>query len=214
MSLRLAWMLALLGMLSGASDGRTGNARYAQQNYAAAEAAYRAGLRATDDTTGAVYAALQHNLGLALHQQQKHREALQAFRAGARAAASDAEAARAYYNAGNTSVTMGALQTALRLYRQALLRMPTMDAARHNYEVLKQELARRQKQRRTPASAIEPSAYARQLKQQADRLVARQQYDAAYALLSEGLRQDSTVRAYGDFMRRVQDIVEINVRHP
>ncbi|HKL87713.1 MAG TPA: hypothetical protein VJ884_01835, partial [Salinibacter sp.] len=63
--------------------------------------------------------------------------------------------------------------------------------------------------RSQPSPDVEPSAYARRLKKKAEALVARQQYGAAVDSMQRGLRRDSTVAAYRDFLARLTDVAEI-----
>ena len=206
---RFALLLLLLGLFgdTGAEHGRSGNTLYEQGQYAAAATAYRDGLAALDDTTGAVYAALQNNLGAALHRQKQFSAARSAFKRAARTAPALDERVRARFNAATAAAGLGSLRAALRDYRQVLLMDPTHTPARYNYEFLKRKLARGS---RSPAQPdVEPSPYARRLKKKAESLVARRQYGAAVDSMQRGLRRDSTVAAYQDFIARLTDVAEI-----
>jgi len=207
---RLALVLLLFGLFgdTGAEHGRTGNALYEQERYSAAEGAYRDGLAALDDTTGAVYAALQNNLGAALHRQEQFGEARTAFRRAARAAPTARERTRARFNAGTAAAAQGRLREALADYKQVLLSAPTHEAARYNYEVLKRRLAER-RSGGADSPDVEPSDYARRLKEKAEALVSERRYEAAAALMREGLRKDSTVAAYRAFLGRLDDVSQI-----
>lgn len=207
---RCALILLLFGLFGdeGAKQGRAGNALYEQKRYVEAESVYREGLAAHEDTTGAVYAALQNNLGAALHRQERFGEARSAFQRAVRAAPASDARVRALFNAATAAAGAGSLTSALEDYKEALLLDPTHDAARYNYEYLKRQLAKRRSGGRPPPD-IEPSPYARRIKKKAEALVARQAYDSAATLMQEGLQEDSTVAAYHDFMRRLDDISEI-----
>jgi tetratricopeptide (TPR) repeat protein len=209
MPARLALVLLLFGLLgdTGAEHGRSGNALYEQGQYAAAATAYRDGLAAIDDTTGAVYAALQNNLGSALHRQKQFAAARSAFERAARAAPSLDERVRARFNAATAAAGLGNLKAALRDYREVLLMDPTHAPARYNYEFLKRQLT--SGRRSQPPPDVEPSPYARRLKKKAEALVARQRYGAAVDSMRRGLRRDSTVAAYQDFIARLTDVAEI-----
>lgn len=206
---RCALILLLLGLFgdTGAEHGRSGNALYEQEQYTEAEAAYRDGLAAVDDTTGAVYAALQNNLGAALHRQKKFAEARTAFRRAVQAAASREARTRALFNAGTAAAGAGRLKTALTDYKEVLLLDPGHDAARYNYEFLKRQLAQRRGGR--PPPDVEPSAYARRLRKKAEMLVGQERYEEAADLMTEGLQKDSTVAAYRDFIGRLDDVAQI-----
>ncbi len=209
MPARLALVLLFLGLFgdTGAEHGRTGNALYEQGQYAEAERAYRDGLVALDDTTGAVYSALQNNLGAALHRQKQFTEARTAFRRAARAAPTLDERVRSRFNAATAAAGVGNLTAALRDYRQVLLMDPTHAPARYNYEVLKRKRASRRRSQSSPD--VEPSPYARRLKKKAEALVARQKYEAAADSMQRGLQRDSTVAAYRDFIGRLTDVAQI-----
>ncbi len=208
MSARLALVVLLFGLFgdTGAEHGRSGNALYEQGQYAAAAEAYRDGLAALNDTTSAVYAALQNNLGAALHRQKQFGEARTAFRRAARTAPSLDERVRARFNAATAAAGTGTLSAALDDYRQVLLMDPTHSPARYNYEFLK-----RNRTSRAPRSTpdVEPSPYARRLKKKAEALVTRERYEAAADSMRRGLRRDSTVVAYRDFIGRLEDIAQI-----
>jgi tetratricopeptide (TPR) repeat protein len=209
MPARFALVFLLFGLFgdTAADHGRTGNGLYEQGQYAAAATAYRDGLALIDDTTGAVYAALQNNLGAALHRQEQFGEARTAFRRAARAAPTLDERVRARFNAATAAAGMGNLTTALRDYREVLLMDPTHSPARYNYEYLKRKLSSRRPSK--PPPDVEPSSYARRLKQKAEALVAREQYSVALDSMQEGLQRDSTVAAYRDFIGRLSDIKQI-----
>lgn len=213
MPARLTLILLLFGLLgdTGPEKGREGNALFEQEKYAAAADAYRAGLDILTDTTGAVYAGLQNNLGLALHRQDRLDAARTAFGRARRAASTDAERVRALFNAAAAAAEMGDQNAALQKYKQVLLLDPNHEAARFNYEYLK----RRQKsQSSEEPPTIEPSPFARRLKKRAETLVARTQYTTAAALMKDGLRKDSTVRAYRDFTTRIEEIAKIARSEP
>ena len=210
MAARLSLVLLLFGLFgdTGAEHGRTGNALYEQGQYAAAEDAYRDGLAAHEDTTDAVYAALQNNLGATLHRQQRFAAARSAFQRAVRAAGSEEERIRSLFNAATAAAGAGQLRAALAEYRQVLLMDPTHDPARYNYEYLKRQLA--QQESGGTAPDVEPSPYARRVKKQAESLVRQRQYGAAAQVLQNALSEDSTVAAYGPFIRRLEDVAQIS----
>jgi tetratricopeptide (TPR) repeat protein len=213
MTARAALILLLFGLFgdTGPEKGREGNALFEQETYAAAATAYRAGLDALPDTTGTVYADLQNNLGLALHRQDRLDAARTAFGRAQRAATTDAQRVRALFNAAATAAKLGDRTAALRKYRQVLLLDPSNEAARFNYEYLKR---RQESQSSGQPPNIEPSPFAQRLKERAETLVARTQYTTAAALMKDGMRRDSTVRAYRDFMRRIEEIARIARSEP
>lgn len=199
----------------GTGEGRRGNARYRAGDYAAAAEAYQAGLDALGpDAPAALTSALWNNLGLARHRQGQPQQAADAF-AQALAAASDAEGrARAAYNAGNAAAQSKQLRAALGFYEKALLADPAHDDARYNYEYVKRQLEKQEKKKKPkpsdPPPDIDPSDFAKRLKRQADSLVAQQRYRAAFNLMTGGLRQDSTVRAFQPFIQRTGTVADID----
>jgi len=203
-------LLILFGLFGdeGVEQGREGNELYEQGRYAEAEGLYRNGLAAHEDTTDAVYASLQNNLGVALLQQEAFRDARAAFKRARRTAPTEEARVRALFNAGTAAAGQGNISSALRRYRRVLLLDPSHDAARHNYEYLKRQRGQEQR-RRSESSQREPSPYARRIKKRADSLVVRRRYGEAAALMQKGLRRDSTVRAYHDFMERIDDVRDI-----
>ncbi len=205
---RAALILLLLGLLgdSGAGQGRDGNALFDQGRHVAAAETYRAGLDALDDTTGSVYAGLQNNLGLALHRQGRLGAARTALRKARRAATTDEERVRVLFNAATVAAEMNARTDALDHYRAVLLLDPTHEAARFNYEYLKRQAGA---DAGGDPPTIEPSPFAQKLKERADALVARTRYTTAAALLRDGMQKDSTVRAYRDFVTRIEEIAQI-----
>jgi len=192
---------------TGAERGREGNTLFEQGRFAEAEQVYRDGLAALTDTTGTVYVALQNNLGAVLLRQKTFSSARTAFERARRAAPSDTGRVQALFNEGTAAARQDDISTALDRYRRVLLADPSREAARHNYELLR----RRQSEDRQPPSreSIEPSAYARRLKKKAEALVARTNYQKAAALMRDGLQRDSTVRAYRDFITRIDEIHQI-----
>ena len=197
----------------GAADGRRGNALYEEGQYAEAAAAYRAGLQAlSDDAPAVLRTGLWNNLGLALYRLEEYGEARDAFDQARSAAATDAAYARAAYNAGNAAAAQGENEAALHGYRQALLHDPAHEDARFNYEFVQHQIKQSppQQQNSQPPPDIDPSAFARQLKAQADTLVGRDEYGPAARLMTQGLQRDSTVAAYRDFMTRLRDVAQID----
>lgn len=200
----------LLGADDGADEGRRGNALYESGDYAAAASAYRAGLNRHDGMNGALYTALWNNLGLALHRQEKYEDAAEAFQNAAEAADAHIHRARALYNAGNNAVAQDELETALGLYRQALIADENHADARFNYEYLKRQMAERQDQQSSSPDSIEPSEFARQLKRRAEAMAKNRRYEDAYRLMQDGLQQDSTVAAFRSFIMRLSDVAQID----
>ncbi len=124
---------------------------------------------------------------------------------GAGAAFADTPAQRAALaaDAGTAALLGGQPSRADSLLRVALRLAPGLARARRN-----QEIARRQGGDEPPAPPG-PSDFARELKAQADSLVAARQYPAALSVMQDGLARDSTVAAYADFIQRLGGVAEI-----
>ena len=212
-TLTLALAALLLSACGGAAgDGRRGNALYAAEDYAGAAAAYQEGLAAfEEDVPSDVRAGLSNNLGAAQYRLENYEGAREAFGASTRQATSDADRARAAYNRGNTAFALGDNPGALDAYRQALLLQPNHQDAKFNYEFVKRQM-QDQSQEDSPQERPEPSDYAKQLKAQAETLVAQRQYRAAHDLMMGGLQADPTVRAFEPFITRIGEVADINER--
>ncbi|HAA15984.1 MAG TPA: hypothetical protein DCE41_31490 [Cytophagales bacterium] len=104
-------------------------------------------------------------------------------------------------------------EDALAMYKRALKENPENAEARYNYEMLKKYLLRKEQEEQEEGESPEPpepSDYAKQLKEQADALVAQRKYNEALQLLVDGMQQDPSVAAYQGFMSRIQVISEID----
>lgn len=213
-ALLLSWTLFAA---DGVEEGREGNARYRSGAYAQARQAYGRGLAERDQhSASAITSALWHNLGLALHRTDSTQRAMAAFQSAIAAAPDSLARSRAAYNAGTAAAQAGHNQAALGRFRQALLTHPGHAEARFNFEVVKRELQRKKqkqkkkKKKNRPPPDVQPSAFAERLKARADSLVAQRQYKSAHQLMQQGLRRDSTVRAYRSFIQRTGAVAQID----
>ena len=207
----LAAALLLSACGGAADDGRRGNTLYAVEDYAGAAAAYAEGLAASEgDAPSDVRAGLSNNLGVAQYRLEDYEGARDAFGASAVWATSDAGRARAAYNEGNAAFALGDSEGALEAYRQALLLQPDHEDAKFNYEFVKRQMQEQSQEESSEQDRPEPSDYARQLKAQAETLVAQRQYRAAHDLMMGGLQADPTVRAFEPFITRIGEVADIN----
>ncbi len=144
----LLLLVLLLGLAGdGDKDGRRGNAHYKNGNYEAAADAYYRGLAAYETgTPDAAYYGLQNNLGAALHQQGDFALARPAFARAMETAPSQADFARAAYNAGNNAFREEQAEAALDFYKKALLADPANADAKFNYEFVKRRQQQQQQQ--------------------------------------------------------------------
>jgi tetratricopeptide (TPR) repeat protein len=192
-----------LGDAPGAADGRAGNALLAEGDHQSAAGRYEAGLVATTEESP-LRSRLFHNLGLARLEAEAPEQSLAAFDAAMAAAMTPEERALAAYNAGVAATLGRDLERALALFRRALLERPDFDDARYNYEVLRRFITPG-----PPPPPPDPSDFARELKAQADALVAERRYVDALALMIDGLEQDPSVMAYREFIDRLAGVVAI-----
>lgn len=213
MTARLGLILLLFGLFADtvAEQGREGNARFRDGEYAAADSLYRKALSALEDSTGTVYSGLQNNVGLALQRQSKYALAQEAYEEAIRSAVSDAGRVRSLFNGANAAAALGERKQALDYYEKVLLLDPTHEAARFNYEYLKRKHG---DPSGGPSANVDPSPYAKKLKRKAEALVAQTRYTTAAALMKDGLQRDSTVAAYRDFITRIEEVAQISRAEP
>jgi tetratricopeptide (TPR) repeat protein len=146
----LILLLALLTAFSGddpKKKGREGNILYAAGELTAAADAYRAGIAAIQaDGPGPVHAGLLNNLGAALYRQGDFGGAAASFTGSTHMSTDDPSRVRSFYNAGNALTKAEELESALDMYRQALLQDPSNLDAKFNYEFVKRQLQEQQQQ--------------------------------------------------------------------
>jgi tetratricopeptide (TPR) repeat protein len=197
---------------AGSGAGRDGLDLLRAGDGAAAEARFRAGLAAESDAqvTGragaALRAALWNGVGLALLALDDAPGAADAFDDAALWASDDSVAAVLLYNAGTALATAERWAPARDRLVRALIRRPHHADTRHNLEIVLRHL---QTESSTGGERPEPSEFARQLKEEADRLVAERRYADALTLLEDGLLQDSTVAAFNDAIERLRAVTGI-----
>lgn len=157
---------------------------------------------------------LHFNVGSALYRKEKFQEAFNAFQKSA-ATEDIALQQSAYYNQGNALYRLSKYQEAVAAYKQALELNPDDVDAKHNLELVRarlKEMADKQQQeqqQQQQQEQITPSEYAKQLKAEAERLVAMRRYREAYDLMSQGLNTDETVAAFQSFIDRIKTVVDI-----
>lgn len=101
-------------------------------------------------------------------------------------------------------------EAALSKFQSALIKDPTNEQARHNYEMLARWMQRDEERKNQDQNKPEPSDFAKRKKAEADRLVEQFRFNDALTIMQEAMAQDSTVAAYQDFMTTLQEVVEIN----
>ncbi|SEF89010.1 tetratricopeptide repeat protein [Algoriphagus boritolerans] len=101
-------------------------------------------------------------------------------------------------------------EAALSKFQSALIKDPTNEQARHNYEMLARWLQRDEERKNQEQNKPEPSEFAKRKKAEADRLVEQFRFKDALTIMQEALTQDETVAAYQDFITTLQEVVEID----
>ncbi|WP_215223796.1 tetratricopeptide repeat protein [Echinicola shivajiensis] len=106
-------------------------------------------------------------------------------------------------------------QEALQAFKTALIKDPTNDIARYNYELLARWLEQNEDQQKDQEQnenqdQQEPSNYAKRMKAQADELVDQFKFKEALDIMNKALEIDETVSHYQEFIKNLGDINEIN----
>jgi len=106
-------------------------------------------------------------------------------------------------------------QEALEAFKTALIKDPTNEIARYNYELLARWLEKNEDQQKDnkedqDKDKKEPSNYAKRMKAEADKLVDQFKFHEALELMNKALEIDETVSHYQEFIKNLGDINEIN----
>ena len=196
---------AVAGLQPGVAEGRGGVALLDAGDPGGAEGAFVAGL-AQRDVPRDVQAKLWHSLGIVRARRKAVAEADSAFAEALARADDPGTRARYAYDAGTAALLGDDPARALDPLRRALVLDPSSGAARRNVEIALRRLADREPPR--------PSPFAERVKARADSLVAARQYPAALDVMEDGLRQDSSVAVYADFVGRLTGVVDIETGGP
>ena len=105
----------------------------------------------------------------------------------------------------------GKFEEALTNFKEAIRADNDNVDAKYNYEALKRKLEEEKKKQeeKDKNRPKEPSAYAKRLKAQADKLAADFKFTEAEMLMSDGAKKDPSVLYYEDFLNRLKEIVTI-----
>ncbi len=120
----------------------------------------------------------------------------------------------AYQQMGVINKQRNKLEDALSNFKSSLKSNPKNEDARFNYELVKKMLDNQEDQEQNKDDDIEPSEFAKQLKEQADRLVKQNLFNEAMAIMQKGLQEDETVAAYKSFISKLNDVVESSIDAP
>ncbi len=118
---------------------------------------------------------------------------------------------KAYQQLGVIEFKTNNYNLALSHLKNSLKANPENENARYNYELLKRMMQQNPDMNKdqNKQDDIEPSEYAKKLKEMADQMVHNNQFVEAYYLMNEGLQKDETVKAYQEFIQKLSDVAEI-----
>ena len=204
------WVFALLHFsLADSVRGKVnkGNEYFKQGKYEQALAQYQDAL--LDDPLNEIAI---FNQGNAFYKLKKYKEAIEAYQKVVGSQNLDLSA-KAFYNIGNCYFQQNKLKESIEAYKKALELKPNDYQAKYNLELarakLKELADKKQQQPNQQNKPIEPSEFAKKLKEQAEKLVDRRRYRDAYQLMMDGLKKDKTVAAFQNFIQRIKDVVDI-----
>ena len=155
---------------------------------------------------------LHFNIAATQYKKQRYEEALESLE---KSLITDEASLQqgTYYNQGNVYYQLEKYQEAIDAYKKALDLQPEDQDAKYNLELVRakiKEMADKQQQdQQQQQDKVEPSEFAKQLKAQAEILIAQRLYKEAHNLMMDGLKSDSTVQAFQDFINRIKNVVEI-----
>lgn len=182
---------------------REGNTLHQQKEYAAAAVSYQKALEKSP-----TYYKAAHNLGNALAIQKNTKEALSQYELALKGAKTKKEKAASYHNIGNVYLQEKAYDKAIDAFKNSLRANPLDDETRYNLAHAKKML-QKQKEEEQKNKQDPPSAYAKRMKKKADALVSKFKFEEASELMVKALEKDMTVTNYKDFMKKLDDVIEI-----
>jgi Ca-activated chloride channel family protein len=182
---------------------REGNTLHQQKEYAAAAVTYQKALEKSP-----TYYKAAHNLGNALAIQKNTKEALSQYELALKGAKTKKEKAASYHNIGNVYLQEKAYDKAIDAFKNSLRANPLDDETRYNLAHAKKML-QKQKEDEQKNKQEPPSAYAKRMKKKADALVSKFKFEEASELMNKALEKDMTVTNYKDFMKKLDDVIEI-----
>jgi len=180
-----------------------GNKHYAEGRFDEASDKYRDAEASNPESP-----IVHFNIGAALYKKRKYEEALQAYQKALQKSDDAQLQSQSHYNIGNTYFRLNKWQESLLSYQEALKLNPADQDAKYNLEYVRAKV-KENAQKQDQQDPVTPSESAKKLKAQAETLVAKGQYRAAYELLVKGLQSDKTVAAYQAFIERVKNVSDI-----
>ena len=115
-----------------------------------------------------------------------------------------------FYNIGNARYLKEEYGQAVNAYKKALKLNYQNRLARENLELSLREQQKQEEQQKSDQDKnIEPSDFARKLKEKAEEMAEKKLYRDAYNLMMSGLQKDPSVQAYQNFISRLNVVAEI-----
>ena len=181
---------------------KTGESAYQSGDYKSAINSFRL----LTDSLGVTEDPILLNLGNAYFQEKDTTNAIQCY---SRVTTSENDEFRslAYQQLGVINKQKNKLKEAVSDFKASLKSNPYNEDSRYNYELLKKLLDEQEQQQQNDED-IEPSEYAKKLKEQADKLAQQFLFEKALGLMQQGLQEDETVAAYNSFISKLNDVVE------
>lgn len=189
-----------------------GNEKYSEEQYEEALNSYQDAL--IDDPQSSI---AHFNRGDAFYKMEKYDQALEEYQKALSAKDINMEA-KIHYNIGNTFFKQDKLQESIESYIISLDLNPNDNEAKYNLELARAKLKEMADKQKTDSNdqqqeKIEPSEYAKEIKKQAEALVAQRKYTEALNLMLDAERKDQTIMAYKDFTNRINEIVGIEANN-
>lgn len=185
-----------------------GNVLYKQEKYEQALARYQDALLDEPLNEAALF-----NRGNALYKLKKYDESIESYQkvVGSKDLLLSS---KALYNIGNVYFQQNKLQESIQSYKKALELNPNDYDIKYNLELARAKLKELSEKKQMPnqnqqQKPVQPSEFAKQLKERAEKLVEQRKYAEAHQLMINGLKKDQTVAAFQDFIQRIKDVIDI-----
>ncbi|MBI3500605.1 MAG: tetratricopeptide repeat protein [Bacteroidetes bacterium] len=185
---------------------REGNKKYKENKFNDAEKNYLNALGKKNNSYRGAF-----NLGDSYFKQGKYKEAAEQFEGLTQTKTSNDTLAKVYHNLGNAYLKQKEFEKSINAYKNALKKNDADEDTRYNLAFAQKMYKQQQEQeQKDNPKKIEPSAYAKKLKEQADKLVDERKYKEAHNLMMEGLKKDQTVNAYQAYIKRIKDVTDVH----
>ena len=115
-----------------------------------------------------------------------------------------------FYNLGNAHYLKEEFGQAVNAYKKTLKLNYENQLARENLELsLREQQKQEEQQKQDQENKIEPSEFAKKLKEKAEEMARQKLYRDAFNLMMSGMQKDQTVQAYQNFISRLNVVAEI-----